>query len=122
MAIKKIKIASAFVNEEKEITSKKDGKVYKLVEVNCKVADDCPDYAGKYVKGTFFAYNDPKDPSKNKTATEKAEYFKKENEGKDVLMDVEEQKYVNKDGVDAISLRFKLLTKAQKEVASQFLK
>jgi hypothetical protein len=120
--IKKIKVGSIFVNEEKEITSKKDGKVYKLCEVNIKVADDSPEYAGKYTKGTFFAYNDPKDTSKNKTATEKANYFKSENEGKDLLVDITEESYTNKDGADVIALKFKLLTKAQKEVASQFVK
>ena len=120
--IKKIKVASMFINPEKEITSKKDGKVYKLVEVNVKVADDCADYAGKYIRGTFFEYTDPKDAKKNKTATEKATYFKEQNDGNEVLLDVTEQEYTNKEGASAISLHFKTLTKAQKEIASQFVK
>ena len=121
MNLKKVKIASIFVNEEKKITSKKDGKVYDLCEANCKIADDSAEYAGKYVKLTFFAHVD-KDESKNRTATSQAEYFKTQNNEKEVLLDITEEKYVNKEGVDAISLRGKLLTKAQKEVASQFIK
>jgi len=122
MNLKKVKIASVFVNEEKKITSKKDGKVYDLCEANCKLADDSAEYAGKYVKITFFAYVN-KDASKNRTATSQAEYFKSENVGKEVLLDITEEKYIKKDtNEEAVSLRGKLLTKAQKEVASQFIK
>ena len=121
MAIKKIKIATIFVNEEKEITSKKDSKKYILSEVNVKTAEDSKEYAGKYIKLTFFAYNDPKDSSKNKTATEKAEYFKTQNLDKEILLDITEQEY-EKEGEKKISLVGKLLTKAQREVAEQFVK
>ena len=120
--IKKIKIASIFVNPEKQITSKKDGKTYDLVEMNIKLADDSKEYAGKYVKITIFAYNDAKDASKSKTATDKATYFKTENEGKELILDITEEKYTNKEGVEAVSLKGRLLTKKEKEVADQFVK
>jgi len=122
MAIKKVKVASVWVNDEKEITSKKDSKVYRLCEVNCKLADDSKDYAGKYVKITFFEYKDLKDEKKNKTATSKADYFKTQTEGQEILLNITEQEYVNKEGQNAIGLTGKILSKKEKEVAEQFLK
>lgn len=112
--IKKVKIASVFVNEEKEITSKKDGKVYKLVEANCKMADDSKEYPGKYCKITFFG-------DEKKNATAKAEGFKAVVIGTDTLINITERSYVNKDGVDSIALDGKLLSKKEQEVAKQFL-
>ena len=97
-------------------------RIYNLVEANIKVADDCENYAGKYIKVTFFEYKDPKDSKKNTSATNKAEYFKTNNDGKEVLIDVEEQSYVNKDGEDKIALQGKLLSKKEAEIASQFIK
>jgi hypothetical protein len=120
--IKKIKVSTMFVNEEKEITSKKDSKKYKVCNVNIKVADDCPEYAGKYIQVGIFGYVDPKDPKKNKSATDKANYFKTQNEGNEMLLDITEEKYTNKEGQEATALRGKVLTKAQQEVAKQFVK
>lgn len=121
--IKKIKIASIYVNEEKEITSKKDGKKYKLCEVNVKVADDYPEYAGKYLRGSIFESINLTDPSKSKTARQKADYFKSQNEGNEVLLDVTESESIGKtDGKVYQNLNFKVLTKAQREVAAQFVK
>lgn len=124
MNIKKIKVGSIFVNEEKEITAKATGKKYKLCEVNVKVADDCPSgYAGKYMKTSIFAYVNDKDASKNKSAKNQAEYFKTQNEGKEMLVDVTEEKWIgSKDGVEHTSLKFKTLSKAQKAIAEQFVK
>ena len=115
MAIKKIKVASVWVNEEKEITSKKDGKVYKVVKVSVKVADDCKDYAGKYINISIFG-------DEKRTATSKAEYFKTESTEKEILINVDEREYTNKEGLQAISLEGKQLSKKEKEVAEQFLK
>lgn len=122
MAIKKIKVASIFVNEEKEITSKKDGKKYKVCDVNVKIANDSKEYAGKYVRIGMFGYTDPKDPKKNKTATEKANYWKEKNNDQEILLEVTEEKYTDKDGFDQIALRGKILSKKAQEVASQFVK
>lgn len=123
MSIKKIKIASVFVNEEKEITSKKDSKKYKVCEVNVKVADDCKDYAGKYIKHSFFEQK--KDPakswSKDRSATEQAEYFKKENDGKEIIVEVEETESKGKDGKVYTNLTFKILNKTQRELAEKML-
>jgi aspartate aminotransferase-like enzyme len=120
--IKKVKVASIFVNDEKTITSKKDGKEYKLCDVNVKIADDSNEYAGKYVRIGMFAYNDPKDPKKNKTATEKANYWKTQNNEKEILLDITEEKYTDKDGFEQTALRGKTLSKKAQEVASQFVK
>jgi aspartate aminotransferase-like enzyme len=120
--IKKIKVASIFVNEEKTIVSKKDKKEYKLCDVNVKIADDSKEYAGKYVRIGMFAYNDPKDPKKNKTATDKANYWKTQNNEKDILLDITEEKYTDKDGFEQTALRGKTLSKKAAEVAAQFVK
>jgi hypothetical protein len=123
--IKRIKIASIWINPEKEITSKQPktlGQKYKVVEVNIKVADDSKEYAGKYIKGSFFEYKDKVDASKNRTATEKADYFKKENDGKEVILEVIESQSTGKDGKVYDNLNFKTLSKAKKEVAEQLLK
>lgn len=120
--IKKIKVGSIFINPEKEITSKKDGKKYNVCDVNIKIADDSKEYAGKYVRIGVFGYTDPKDPSKNKTATEKAEYFKKQNDAKDLLLEITEETYTDKDGMPATALRGKTLSKKAAEVAAQFVK
>ena len=122
MAIKKIKVGSIFINEEKEITSKKDGKKYKVCNANIKVADDSKEYAGRYIQIGIFGYVDPKDPKKNKSATEKAEYFKKMNADKDILLEVTERQYVDKDGMPGTALDGKILSKKAQEVASQFVK
>jgi hypothetical protein len=114
--IKKIKVASIFVNEEKSITSKKDGKVYNLCEANVKVADDCKAYAGKYIKMSFF-----EDIEKKRSALSLAEYYKAQNNEKEVYIDVTEQKYVNKDGVDAVSLVGKKPSKAKLEAYLELL-
>lgn len=111
--------------DEKEIVAKKGknvGKTFVVCPVSIKVADDCPDYAGKWIKTTYFSYEDLKDSKKNKTAKERAETFRDNNEGKAILLDVTEREYVDKDGNNAIALEFKTLTKAQKEVAAQFIK
>jgi len=122
--IKKIKIASIFVNEEKEITAKKDGAKYKVCEVNVKVADDCKDYAGKYMKHSFFEQKKDKEKawSKDRSATEQANYFKDENTGKEVILEVEESQSTGKDGKVYDNLTFKTLSKAKREVAEQLLK
>jgi hypothetical protein len=120
MAIKKIKVASVFIEDEKEITAK-TGKKYKLCGVSIKSADDCPNYAGKWIKTTIFEYVDPKDSKKNKTATEKAEYFKTNSVDKEILVDVTETEW-SKDDKSGVNLLFKTLTKAQAEVAKQFIK
>ena len=124
--IKKIKIANIVVKEEKEITSTKPktlGKKYKLCEVLVKVADDCPEYAGKWIKTSIFEYLDPKDPKKNRTALDGANYFKSQNNEKEVLLDVEETKSISaKDGKEYTNYSFKKLSKAQAEVAAQFIK
>jgi len=122
MAIKKIKVGSIFVNESKEITSKKDGKKYDVCDVNVKIADDCPEYAGRYVRLGVFGYTDPKDPKKNKTATDKANYWKTQNNEKEILLDITEEKYTDKDGFEQTALRGKTLSKKAQEVASQFVK
>jgi len=122
MAIKKIKVGSIFVNESKEITSKKDGKKYDVCDVNVKIADDCPDYAGRYVRLGVFGYTDPKDPKKNKTSKEKADYWKTQNDGKEVWLEINEEKYTDKDGFEQTALRGKTLSKAKQEVAEQMSK
>lgn len=116
MSIKKIKVASIFVNEEKSITSKKDGKVYNLCEANVKVADDCKNYAGKYIKISFF-----EDKEKKRSATSLAEYYKTQNNEKEVYIDVTEQKYTNKDGEEAVSLIGKKPSKAKLEAYLELL-
>lgn len=120
--IKKVKIKSIFVNEEKEITAKKDNKKYKLCEINVKIADDSKEYAGKYMKTSVFEYIDKKDSKKNRTATEKANYWKEQNDGKEVIVNITEREYLNKDGEKAIALEFKPLSKKEKEVAEQLIK
>lgn len=120
--IKKIKVGSIFINPEKEITSKKDGKKYNVCDVNIKIADDSKEYAGKYVRIGVFGYTDPKDPKKNKTATEKATYWKTQNNEKEILLDITEEKYTDKDGFEQTALRGKTLSKKAAEVASQFVK
>lgn len=115
MKVKKIKIAGVFIDEnEKEVTSKKNGKTYKIRDVSIKVADDCKDYAGKWIRSSMFA--DEKNSSQSK-----AEYFKSQNEGKEIILNIEEQTYTNKEGEEAIALKFKLLSKKEKELAEQFL-
>lgn len=121
--IKKIKIASIFVNPETEITSKQEktkGKKFKLCKVNVKVADDSPEYAGRYMSTSMFEYVDKINPSKNRTATDQAEYWKKQNEGQEVLLDVEESEVLDKE--QRPYLNFKKLSKTQQEVAKQFIK
>lgn len=107
--IKNVKIASVWVNEEKEITAKKDGKKYKLCEINCKVSEDDKNYPSKYVKMTFF-----EDVEKKRSATEQANYFKSQNEGQTVLLDIEEQAW-EKDDKSGVSLVGKKLSKAKRE-------
>lgn len=122
MAIKKIKVGSIFVNEPKEITSKKDGKKYDVCDVNVKIADDSKEYAGKYVRIGVFGYTDLKDPKKNKTSKEKADYFKSQNDGKEILLDINERLWTDKDGFEQTALDGKTLSKAKAEVAAQFVK
>ena len=122
MGIKKIKVGSIFVNEEKTIIAKKDKKEYRLCDVNIKIADDSKEYAGKYVKIGIFEYVDAKDSKKNRTAKDKADFFKKENDQKEILLNITEEEYTNKDGEKAVSLRGKILSKKEKEVAEQFIK
>ena len=107
------------VKEEKEITSKKDGKKYKLCELIILGADDSADYAGKWLKTSFFDYVDKKDEKKNKSGKSKAEYFQKNNEGKEAWLDIEERHYTNKDGADAIALEFKTLGKKEIETLTK---
>lgn len=114
--IKKIKIEKVMIKDEKEITSKKDGKKYKLCEVIILSADDSAEYAGKWLKTSFFDYVDAKDAKKNKSGKSKAEYFQTQNEAKEVWLDVEERHYTNKEGVDAIAFEFKPLSKKEMEV------
>lgn len=122
--IKKVKIAEqgVWIDPEKVITSKKDNKTYTITEVNLHIADDSKEYAGKYIRLSFFNWVDPKDPKKNKSGKEKAEYFKTQNDGKDILLDITEEKYTNKEGKEGVSLRGKILSKAQRETAEQFIK
>lgn len=123
--IKKLKIEKVYITDEKEIVAKNGksaGKTFVICPVSIKIADDCPDYAGKWIRSTYFSYEDKNDPKKNKTAKERAELFRDNNEGKAILLDVTEREYVDKDGNNAIALEFKTLTKAQKEVAAQFIK
>lgn len=122
--IKKIKLdeGGIWIDPEKEITAKKDGKKYTLTEVNLHIADDSKEYAGKYVRVAFFDYVDAKDAKKNKSGKDKAEYFKTQNDGKEILLDITEDKYTNKEGKEGVSLKGKILTKAQREVAEQFVK
>jgi len=122
MAIKKIKVGSIFVNDSKEITSKKDGKKYDVCDVNVKVADDSKEYAGRYIRIGVFGYTDPKDPKKNKTSKEKADYWKTQNDGKEVILEVNERSYTDKDGMPGTALDGKTLSKAKQEVAAQLLK
>jgi len=119
--IKKIKVENVFINDEKEITSKKDGKKYNLCDVSIKSADDCPNYPGKWLKMTMFEYKDEKDPKKNKTASAKAENFKELTLGKEILVDVKEEEWKTEDK-SGVNLIFKTLSKKEKEVAEQFLK
>lgn len=115
MNIKKVKIDKVFIDEiEKEITSKKNGKTYMMRNVSIRVSDDCKDYAGRWIRTTMFG--DEKNSSQNK-----AEYFKSQNEGKEIIINVEEQPYTSKDGEEKIALQFKLLSKKEKELAEQFL-
>ena len=114
--IKKVKFADMFVNPEKEITSKKDGKTYHVCNVNCKVSDDTPEYAGRYMQTGIFGYVDKVDATKNKSATDKAEYFKTNNSNKDVWVDVTERSYVDKEGMPGTALDFKSLSKKELEV------
>lgn len=116
MSIKKIKVASIFVNDEKSITSKKDGKVYNLCEANVKVADDCKSYAGKYIKMSFF-----EDVEKKRSAKSLADYFKEQNNEKEIYLDVTEEKYINKDKEEAVSLRGKKPSKAKLEAYLELL-
>lgn len=118
----KVKIEKVFIGDEKDVTSSKTGKTYNLCEVSIKVADDCKDYAGKWIKTSMFAFEDPKDSSKNRTALSKAEYFRTSNEGKDIIINVEEREYLDKEEEKKIALSFKLLSKKEKELAEQFLK
>jgi len=120
--IKKIKVGSIFVNDSKEITSKKDGKKYDVCDVNVKVADDSKEYAGRYIRIGVFGYTDPKDPKKNKTSKEKADYWKTQNDGKEVILEVNERSYTDKDGMPGTALDGKTLSKAKQEVAAQLLK
>lgn len=122
MAIKKIKVGSIFVNEAKEITSKKDGKKYDVTDVNIKVADDSKEYAGRYIRIGVFGYTDPKDPKKNKTSQEKANYWKTQNDGKEILLEITERNYTDKDGLPGVALDGKTLSKKAAEVAAQFVK
>lgn len=120
--IKKIKIEKVWVGDEKQIESKKNSSVYNVCPVSILVADDCPDYAGKWIRTTVFEYIDPKDANKNKSAVQKAEYLRTILEGKEDFLNITEREYTNKDGESAISLEFKTLTKAQKEVAKEMSK
>jgi hypothetical protein len=128
MGIKKIKIREdgVWIEADKIIVSKQPktlGQEFKVVEVNVHVADDSKEYAGKYMKKTFWGYTDKEDAKKNKTPREQAEYFKKENDGKDILVDVTEEKSISKkDGKEYTNLKFKTLSKKEKEVAEQFIK
>ena len=120
MSIKKLKVAGVFIEDEKEITAK-TGKKYKLCGVSIKVADDCLDYAGKWIKTAIFEYIDLKDAKKNRTATEKAEYFKTQSLDKEILVDVTETEW-KKDDKSGTNLSFKTLTESQRKVAEQFIK
>ena len=126
--IKKIKIEKVFIkdSEDKEIISTKEktkGNKYYVCSASIKVSDDCPNYAGEWIKVGFFAYTDPKDKSKNKSGFSKAEYFKSQMEGKEILLDVTEgETYTSKEGVEKVSLSGKLLSKKEAEIAEQFIK
>lgn len=120
--IKKVKIEKVWIGEDKQITSKKNGRVYNTVPVSVKVSDDSQNYAGKWIRTTAFEYIDPKDAKKNKSAMQKAEYLKTLLEGKEDFLNITEREYTNKDGLEAISLEFKTLTKAQKQVAEEMSK
>ena len=121
--IKKIKIDSIFVNPEVEIVSKKEktlGKKYKLCKVSVKTTADSKEYPERYLNTSIFEYVDAKDKSKNRSATDQAEHFKSQNDGQEILVDVTESEVLDKEGRPY--LNFKKLTKAQKEVAAQFIK
>lgn len=112
MSIKKIKVASVWVGEaDKEITAKATGKKYNVCNASVKVADDCPNFAGRSIKMGFFA-----DVEKKRTGKENAEYFKKNSDGQEIYLDVTEgTKYTNKDGIEVTPLEGKKPSKAKLE-------
>lgn len=120
--IKKVKIDKVYINDEKEITSKKDGKVYSICPVAVYIADDNEEYAGRWANGAFFAYKDEKNPANSRTATQGAEQFRSYNEGRTTLLRITEREYTSKDGEQKTALDFKVLSKKERETAAQFIK
>jgi hypothetical protein len=117
MSIKKIKIASVWVDvKDKEIIAKATGKKYNVCNASIKVSDDCKHYAGKSIKMGFFANEE-----KKRSGKDQAEYFKGQNEGKEILLDVTEEEW-EKDDKSGTSLKGKTLSKAKKEAYEEILK
>ena len=125
---KRIKVERVYIKdtEDREIVSTKEktkGNKYYVTNASIKVADDCPSgYAGKWLKVGFFAYKDKTDSKKDKSGFSKAEYFKSQNEGKEIIVEIEsEVPYVTKDGVEGIDTKVQLLSKKEEETVSQFI-
>lgn len=115
MKVTKIKVASVWIDENEKVVTKGD-KTFHIRNYAIKVADDCKDYAGKWMRGSFFG-------DEKRSSQSKADYFKSQNEGKEIILNVEEQPYTDKNtGEDKVGLKFKLLSKKEKELAEQFLK
>lgn len=106
--IKEVKIKSIWVNDEREVT-KKDGTRTKVCDVNITVAEDDKNYANKYIKLSFWD-----DVKYKRVAKEQADYFKSQNEGQTVLLDITEEEWESGDkkGVNLVGKR---LSKAKRE-------
>jgi hypothetical protein len=107
---------------EKTFKGVKDPKAsYTVCEVSVIPADSSPELAGEFISVTFWPYEDTK-TKKITTAISKAKYWIDNNNGKDILLDIEEREYEKKDGTKGKGYLGKVLTKAKAEVAGQFIK
>ena len=125
---KRIKVERVYIKdtEDQEIISTKEktkGNKYYVTNASIKVSDDSPNYAGQWLKVGFFAYKDKSDSKKDKSGFSKAEYFKSQKEGKEIIVDlISETPYVSKDGKEGMDIKVELLPKKEEETVEQFIK
>lgn len=112
MSIKLIKIEKVSIKDKEYDFIYKNGKNKdnpgKLRGMGIKVADDCPNFAGKWINMVAFA--DPKH-----TTQQNADYFKSQNEGTEVYLDVVQDDPYTKDGVEVEQWKASKPSKAKLE-------
>lgn len=118
---KKIK-PEVIVLTEKTFKGKKDPEaVYNVVEVGIKIDDSDKDMGGKYINKVIWDESEKfaKDKNNLRKAKELAEDFKRYNEGKEIYVEIEEEKYMSGSGEEKTKYTFKKLGKTAIELLTK---